>query len=262
MPSRRSWRSIRGPATDVAITAALFDLDDTLFDHWACTRAALAELAERFEVLGKWPAARLEAEHRRLLEALHLRVLAGRLTVNEARVERFRELLVCAGGPAAAADAAAAAAEYRSAYLAHWRPVEGALELLTALHGRVATGVVTNNVASEQRQKIAACGFGPLLDAVIISEEAGVTKPDPRIFSLALEALECSAGETVMIGDAWETDIAGAHAAGIRPIWFNRFGAPSPDRSVTEIHSLVPLSGVLSLLNPSPESRAPSPGEP
>jgi FMN phosphatase YigB (HAD superfamily) len=65
-----------------------------------------------------------------------------------------------------------------------------------------------------------------------------------------------------MIGDAWETDIAGARAAGIRPIWFNRFGEPSPDRSVTEIHSLVPLPGVLSLLNPSPEPRAPSPGSP
>ena len=45
-----------------------------------------------------------------------------------------------------------------------------------------------------------------------------------------------------MIGDAWGTDIEGARAAGIRPVWFNRFGAASPDPGVTEIHSLVPLS--------------------
>jgi putative hydrolase of the HAD superfamily len=123
----------------------------------------------------------------------------------------------------------------------------------------VSTGVVTNNVAVEQRQKIAACGFGPLLDAVIISEEAGITKPDPRIFRLALETLGCEAADTVMIGDAWETDIAGARAAGIRPVWFNRFGAASPDRSVAEIHALAPTSLVLSVLFPNPESRIPNP---
>jgi HAD superfamily hydrolase (TIGR01549 family) len=232
----------------VATTAVLFDLDDTLFDHWACTRAALADLRERFPPLGRMAAGRVEAEHRRLLEELHLHVLAGRMTVDDARVERFRQLLAFAGETADAAAAVLAAASYRAAYLAHWQPVEGAVELLAALHERVATGVVTNNVASEQRQKIAACGFGPLLDVVVISEEAGVTKPDPRIFRMALERLGKSAGETVMIGDAWDTDIAGALAAGIRPIWFNRFGAASPDSSVTEIRALRPAASVLSVV--------------
>jgi putative hydrolase of the HAD superfamily len=243
----------------VTVTAVLFDLDDTLFDHWSCTREALASLVERFSALGAVPTEVLEAEHRRLLEALHLRVLAGELTVDEARVERFQRLLGFAGARADAAAAADAAAGYRAAYLRHWRPVDGALELLGALHGRVATGVVTNNVAGEQRQKLAACGLEPLLDAVVISEEAGVTKPDPRIFDLALGRIGRPAAETVMIGDAWATDIVGARAAGIRPIWFNRFGAASPDRSVVEVRSLVPSSAVLSLLFPSPLSLVPSP---
>ncbi|MGE5198212.1 MAG: HAD family hydrolase [Rhodospirillaceae bacterium] len=249
-----------GPALDVAITAVLFDLDDTLFDHRACTREALGDLRRRFPALGAVPVDLVEAEHGRLLEHLHLDVLAGRLSVDDARIERFRQLLVFAGGTAAADAAPDAAAAYRAAYVEHWRPVEGARELLAALHGRVATGVVTNNVAAEQRQKIAACGFGPLLDAVVISEEAGVTKPDPRIFRMALAQLGRPAEEAVMLGDAWDTDIAGARAAGLRPIWFNRFGAPSPDRSVPEIHSLVPSTSVLSMLFPNPESRTPNPG--
>jgi putative hydrolase of the HAD superfamily len=250
------------PAPDVATAAVLFDLDDTLFDHWACTRAALASLRERYPALSRAPADVLEREHARLLEELHLQVLAGRMTVDEARIERFGRLLASAGESAGQEAAGAAAAAYRAAYLGHWRPVDGALDLLAALHGRVATGVVTNNVASEQRQKIAACGFGPLLDAVVISEEAGVTKPDPRIFAIALERLGRSAAETVMLGDAWNTDIEGARAAGIRPIWFNRFGAPSRDDSVPEIHSLIPTSAVLSVLFPNPQSRIPNPGSP
>ena len=243
----------------MAITAVLFDLDDTLFDHWACTRAALADLRERLPLLGRMPVGEVETEHRRLLEDLHLRVLAGGITVDQARVERFRRLLAFAGEAAGEEAAVDAAAAYRAAYLAHWRPVEGALELLEALHGQVLTGIVTNNVASEQRQKIAACGFGPLLDAVIISEEAGVTKPDPRIFRMALDQLGCQAGETVMIGDAWGTDIEGARAAGIRPVWFNRFGAASPDPGVTEIHSLAPLSSGVVRALPEPRALAPSP---
>ena len=246
----------------MAITAVLFDLDDTLFDHWACTRAALADLRERLPLLGRMPVGEVETEHRRLLEDLHLRVLAGGITVDQARVERFRRLLAFAGDRAGEEAAVDAAAAYRAAYLAHWRPVEGALELLEALHGQVLTGIVTNNVASEQRQKIAACGFGPLLDAVIISEEAGVTKPDPRIFRMALDQLGCQAGETVMIGDAWGTDIEGARAAGIRPVWFNRFAAESPDRRVTEVRALMPVSALLLLLLPNPESRVPNPGGP
>ncbi len=248
----------------MTVTAVLFDLDDTLFDHWACTRTALADLRQRFPALGGVPAGAVEAEHRRLLEELHVQVLAGRMTVDDARVERFRRLLAFAGGKSDASAAVEAAAAYRSAYLAHWRPVEGALDLLENLHGRVSTGVVTNNVAAEQRQKIAACGFGPLLDVVVISEEAGATKPDARIFRLALDQLGCEAGETVMIGDAWDTDIAGARAAGIRPIWFNRFGAASPDCSVTEVRSsrAVVFGAVGALPEsriPNPEPRAPSP---
>jgi putative hydrolase of the HAD superfamily len=243
----------------VAINAVLFDLDDTLFDHWACTRAALADLRRRVPALEGVPADEIDAEHRRLLEALHLHVLAGRMTVDDARVERFRQLMAFAGARVDTAAAAEAAAAYRAAYLGHWRPVEGAVDLLASLHGRVRTGVVTNNVAAEQRQKIAACGFGPLLDAVLISEEAGVTKPDPRIFGMALDALGRPAEETVMIGDAWDTDIVGARAAGIRPIWFNRFGGVSPDSAVAEIRALEPVSPVLSLIFTSPQSLAPSP---
>jgi putative hydrolase of the HAD superfamily len=232
----------------VATTAVLFDLDDTLFDHWACTRAALVSLREQFAALARVPPETLEEEHARLLEELHQEVLAGRLTVDEARIERFGRLLANAGDSAWRDAAAAAAAAYRGAYLEHWRPLDGALELLQALRGRVVTGVVTNNVASEQRLKIAACGFEPLLDAVVISEEVGVTKPDPRIFRIALEALGRPAAETVMVGDAWQNDIEGARNAGIRPVWFNRFGRPSPDPVVTEIRVLRPTEAVLSLI--------------
>ena len=232
-------------------TAVLFDLDDTLFDHQGCTRAALCALHARHAAFRAWSFDQFDAAHRSLLEALHVDVLAGRLTVDEARVRRFRSLVEQAGGEPSDALARTIAAKYREVYVAHWQPVRGALALLQALRGRVATGVVTNNVAAEQQQKIDACGFRPWLDAIVISEQAGVSKPDPRIFAIALDRLGHPPQTAVMVGDAWDADIAGAMAAGIHPIWFNRFGAESPDPAVPEIHSLEPAETIAELiLNP------------
>ena len=89
-----------------------------------------------------------------------------------------------------------------------------------------AIGIVSNNLQREQEDKLRFCGFDSRVDAVVISEGAGVSKPDPAIFRIALTLLGCEPTEAVMIGDAWRTDIAGAIAAGIRPVWFNRTGAP------------------------------------
>ena len=239
----------------------LFDLDDTLFDHQGCTRAALRALQARHDVFRARSFDAFDAAHRALLEALHLEVLAGRLTVDEARVRRFRRLVEQAGGESSDALARTIAADYREVYVANWQPVAGALALLQTLHGRVATGIVTNNVAAEQYQKIEACGFGPYLDAVVISEEAGVAKPDPRIFELALTRLGYARQTAVMVGDAWNTDIAGARAAGIRPIWFNRLRAASPDSTVQEIDSLAPADAVAARIL-KPESRIPNPQSP
>jgi putative hydrolase of the HAD superfamily len=43
------------------------------------------------------------------------------------------------------------------------------------------------------------------------------------------------------VGDAWATDIEGARAAGVRPVWLNRFGALSRDPAVAELQALEPI---------------------
>lgn len=221
--------------------AVLFDLDDTLFDHWACTRAALQVLQSSFPVYAAWSFDEFERRHAHLLEILHVEVLAGKLSVDDARLERFGRLAVDAGRPVPPETAARIAGEYREAYVAAWRPVPGARDLLAALRGEVRVGIVTNNVVTEQRQKIDACGFGTLVDAVVISEEIGIAKPDVRIFAECLTRLDAVAGHAVMVGDSWPSDIVGARAAGLYPVWFNRFGSPVPDGSaVAQLASLEP----------------------
>src|SRR5579862_837797 len=223
--------------------AVLCDLDDTLFDHWRCTRGALMELRALESSLAGWPLEELERHHRRALEAWHLRVLSGERSIDEARIGRFRELLTMAGADRAAERAVDVAAAYRRAYARTWHPVAGALDLAAAIKSAgVTLVIVTNNVVVEQRLKLSRCGLDPYVDALVTSEEIGAQKPDAAIFAAALDRAGASAADAVMLGDAWHTDVIGAQRAGIRPVWLNRFGETSADPTVVELLSLEPAT--------------------
>lgn len=227
--------------------AVLFDLDDTLFDHEQAARVALMRVHEAHEAFTEWRFEAFEQAHSRVLEELHVQVLAGERTVDDAREERFRRLFAASDAPDDDERVRRTAAAYREAYLAARRPVDGALEVLAALKARVRIGIVSNNLLEEQQGKIRFCGFGPYVDALVVSEAVGVAKPDPAIFAHALDELECAPEDAVMVGDSWPADIVGARAAGIRPIWFNRARRQAPGASpgVCEIFTLAPMDELM-----------------
>jgi HAD superfamily hydrolase (TIGR01549 family) len=229
------------------VLGVLFDLDDTLFDHRACARAALSGVHEAHTCFTSLPFEEFEQRHARILEELHADVLDGRRGIDAARVERFRRLFESAGTTADEALLGAVAAAYRARYMAERRAIAGAAALLPEVRRRARVAIVSNNLLEEQQQKLKHCALDAHVDALVVSEEVGVSKPDPRIFEVALERLGVSPVNAVMIGDSWDADVAGARAAGIRPIWFNprRLPRPEPDRSVEEIHALEPVDPVL-----------------
>jgi HAD superfamily hydrolase (TIGR01509 family) len=231
------------------VRVVLCDLDDTLFDHLHTTRVALERVREATPELTRWSLDELHVRHGELLERLHLEVLAGRLSIDDARAERFGRLLT-GGATVASRDRAMVVARYyRSAYELAWRPVVGALPLARAIKAAgLCLVVVTNNVVVEQRLKIERTGLSSYVDHLVTSEEAGTSKPDPRIFHLALERAGATVDDAVMFGDAWGTDIVGARAAGVRAVWFNRSGDTRPEPSVSEVRDLEPTAGVLAAL--------------
>jgi len=68
---------------------------------------------------------------------------------------------------------------------------------------------------------VAAGGSGTEVGVVIDSAVVGVSKPDPAIFAVALEALgipDAERSTVVHVGDSLRYDVTGAIAAGVRPV--------------------------------------------
>jgi HAD superfamily hydrolase (TIGR01549 family) len=218
-------------SAEFPVKAVLFDLDDTLFDHLYSTRQGLLAVCQAYPCFQQHTIEALFADYTRLLDEVHLRVLAGRLSKDEARRERFRRFFLLHGPDTEDLLNAVehAACLHRETYQASRQVVAGAVALLEYLHGKVKTAIVTNNLQAGQVEKLHHLQLDHLIDALVTSEETGSIKPDPGIFRIALERVGCQASEAVMIGDAWKSDVLGATQAGIRAIWLNRTGIACPD---------------------------------
>jgi len=222
-------RTVRAPGPIPLPKAIFFDLDDTIFDHAITCRCALARLRASEARFRSRSLDDVWHEYSHLLDVVQPDIFAGRITLPEARIERFRELARFCGTQASPDEAAEFSRQYRAHYQKLRRTVPGVRRVLERLRGRAVIGVVTNNEVAEQERKVDHLGLRPLIDFMVVSEGVGVAKPDPAIFQIALECAGTLPEETVMIGDSWRSDVTGARNAGIRPVWFNRFHLTAPD---------------------------------
>jgi putative hydrolase of the HAD superfamily len=176
-------------------------------------------------------------------------VLTGRISLIEARKERFKRAFEGVGEKADDAECNEAIKIYRTYYEKNRRAVPGAHQLLGKLKPLVKIAIVSNNLFSEQTGKLIDISLHKYVDVLVVSEHTGVTKPEAAIFQETLKRLKCTSEETVMIGDSWEIDIAGALNSGIRPVWFNRYRQKRKDtKGVKQFHSYKPLDRVLKII--------------
>jgi HAD superfamily hydrolase (TIGR01509 family) len=107
-----------------------------------------------------------------------------------------------------------------------WIPYDDAVPVLEALRSRGIRTALVSNVGVDIRVVLDRAGMSGLLDAVVLSYEAGVVKPDATIFSQALEAIGVAPERALMVGDSWRDD-AGAAGLGIRTLLLPRTSGPT-----------------------------------
>lgn len=206
-----------------------FDLDHTLWDFRANSRATLAELYSdlELEAAGVPSAAELIACYEEVNEMLWARYEAGHLPKDVLRVLRFRNTLMHFGVHAKGL-ANTMGHEYLERCPRKSALMPGTSELLQELHGRMRMHIITNGFQEVQAIKLTASGIGHYFDVVLTSEAAGASKPDPRIFARALRDAKASPEQSIMVGDNALADMAGARQAGWDHVHFAAETEPDP----------------------------------
>ena len=109
---------------------------------------------------------------------------------------------------------------YKVYYVTNATLMEDAEEIIHYVRQKYKIGLITNGRNVIQYGKIDQLGIRDDFDLIIVSEEAGIKKPNVKIFEKAIEKLELRADECIYIGDHPINDIEGAGRAGMETIWF------------------------------------------
>jgi len=196
-----------------ALRAALFDLDNTLMDRRG---ALLRYIALFFAHFSKQIDGMTQAQ----VEAIFVEADGGGYTPKPIALQKIQQSLRWNRRP----SLDEMRTHYHDAYPHCALEMPGAKKTLSAFRERgLKTGIITNGTTRTQNIKIDRLGFRPLIDVAIVSETAGVKKPDARIFALALEGTQTAAEETLFVGDHPQNDAIGAQAVGMQVAWMRGY---------------------------------------
>lgn len=202
--------------------AVLFDIDDTLLDFQTGNRNAVNQLMDELGYLHPQRYDQYEAVNLECWAALE----KGEMTQAELRRERFIRFFArysVPGDPLCAAERFVDLLGAQSILMPH------AKEVVQELSAHIPVIIVTNGISTIQRNRIDKSPLKGLITNVIISEEIGISKPQPEIFMMALNPLGIAPCDALMVGDGINSDIRGANNAGIDACWLNPSGLSLPD---------------------------------
>jgi putative hydrolase of the HAD superfamily len=202
------------------INTVLFDLDDTLVEYERSPGEVLQLAFDRADID---PFFEVEAYFDRYDDHL-----GPDVSIAEGRSNCFAVIADERGrDPELGRTVAEAFAEARD----HSRVelVPGATEVVEALAGDHALGLVTNGPPGMQSTKLAAAGLADHFETVVFAGHDCSAKPDPEPFEVALDALGSHCSRAVHVGNSLSSDVAGAHAAGLQSVWVPAENGVEPD---------------------------------
>lgn len=200
-----------------------FDLDNTLLDHSAAERAALADLHAEHPQIGRYDLTHVQATYH--AENAPLWAAFARREVTAAQLQHLRFARTLARLDADL-DPDAVGTAYLARYARHWTWIDGARDSFLDTARRLPVGILTNGFEAQQVAKLAR--FPEIADAsaaVVISERVGVQKPHPEIFAHARDAAavavgaDLAPGEILYVGDSLSSDVRGGRRAGWPVVW-------------------------------------------
>ncbi|MBY9005765.1 MAG: TIGR02253 family HAD-type hydrolase [Candidatus Lokiarchaeota archaeon] len=127
-----------------------------------------------------------------------------------------------------------------------YKDVEKCLSKLKEMN--IKTAIITDGIPIKQYEKILRLKIEHLIDLVVITDQIGIRKPNPKLFEYCLKKFEVKGQETIYIGDRLDRDIAPAKKNGIHSVYIHRGGKyDSINKNITITNELKPTYEIKSL---------------
>lgn len=200
-----------------------FDLDRTIWDFEKNSTETIFELLGEMGLNKKGSIS--ENKFLEVYKAINQKLWKeygeGMITKDQLRAERFYQSLLMFN-----VDERELALNFNNTYIERCSSktnlVPYSKEILNYLASSHILHIITNGFTEAQNLKLEKSGIRPFFSEVIIADEIGMTKPDPRIFHHAIEASSADLNESIMIGDDFEADVLGAKNVGMDQVFYKK----------------------------------------
>lgn len=224
------------------IKHVFFDLDHTLWDFETNSDIAFNTIFKHHNI--KVDIQKFLNYYRSINEAYWKLYREEKITKNELRYGRLKDTFLKVNYEIEDELIDNLAVDYIDELPNNNQLFEGTHEILKHLYPNYKLHIITNGFNDVQFKKIENSGLSNYFDKIVTSEDAGVKKPNPIIFKYALDTVNASAKESIMIGDNWETDVMGALNNGIDAIYFN-FHKRSVAENIKSVNHLIEIKQYL-----------------
>ena len=195
----------------------IFDADETLFDFKKSEKYAFENAMLEFNIEYD------ESYHLKIYKDINDAIWKdfenGLITQEKLKIERFKRL-------SDKLNIKFDAVEFAKSYMKHLANAsflyEDSTSLIEDLHKNYKLIIITNGLKDVQNNRIRKSTIGKYFKDIIISEEVGVSKPNSKIFEVALENIDYTdKSKILMVGDSLTSDVKGGINFGIDTCWFN-----------------------------------------
>ena len=216
-----------------------FDIDETLFDNKGAQDCAALKLYSEFQELHKiYDESAFPQRWEAVTEEYVQQFLAHKISFQQQRRNRLRKIFQKDFTNRAADELFAVYLEF---YEDHWQLFDDVIPCLDMLRPR-KLGIISNGDKNQQRQKLEALNILNRFKVVVISDDIGISKPDPEIFRYGCKKANEDLANCYYVGDNPDTDARAACAAGLNGIWLNRKQMKRNDANIPEVSTLSQLA--------------------
>lgn len=210
------------------IKEVIFDIDGTLYNYEKGHKVGLQHMKDYAEQELGIPGEKFEQEYHGQLTEIKKRLGTDNATIHSRSI-RIQNMLEAWDKPIFP-HLDRLYHLYWDSFIVECQAEPGSIEALRSLQRMgIRIGIGTDMTAGIQYKKLEAFGFGPFINHIVTSQEAGHEKPHPCFMELCVQKAGCRPDEIAFMGDNFKKDVEGAVMAGMHGIWYCPVKKPDPE---------------------------------